>query len=427
MLKRFINSPISLNKIINYFIILYATVLPLGFAIANIVLALMFLFFIFYFIKNTNALLKNLKQDIKVIILFSTLFWVYAFSLFYSDYFSLGIDEVYKKSPMLIITIFVFVLRTRIKNSTIFKALNMYVYSVTFVSVMSIMLSVYNCYDYQPNILLYCSSDQNLAGAFISYHKLYLALYITIAIFFTLYLIFLKSSKFKIRSIKSVQLLVLFFTLTLLGGRNALFVSSLLIIGFSFFYCLKNNILKKFIVFTVGFFVIISASVYFNPILKEKTKEALNIGNQYSISKRWGGASVRKVIWEHSYLTFKNNPILGVGAGSSQKALNESYSIYTETSAINMTSYNTHNDLFQIAVTTGVLGLLLCIISLILILFKSFKKQNYVHYLFVFLFLVTGLTESLLQRDMGIRVYAFFTILLFILNSQINESSTNTQ
>ncbi|WP_298499214.1 O-antigen ligase [uncultured Algibacter sp.] len=426
MLKGFKVSDIFLDKATNALIVLYATVLPLGFAIANITLGLMFAFFIFYIIiKKPSS--KNLIQDINWIILFSVLFLIYALSLFYSENMDVGLNQVYRKSPMLLLTIFVFILRRKIKKNTIFSAMKMYGYSVTFVCITSIILAVYNCYDYKPDILLHCASDQNLASVFISYHKLYLSLYVTIAIFFVVYSVFYGSSKFKLFSINSIQLLVLFITLVLLGGRNSLLVSTLIVIGIPSFYWLKNKKIKNFVFFSSTILILVITSVYFNPKLLEKTKEAFNFGNQYSISKKWGGVAVRKIIWENSYNTFKKNLIIGVGAGDVQDELNKSYEIHAETNALNQGTYNAHNDILQIAITTGVLGIFTYLFSLIYIFYISFNKQNYIHCIFVILFFISGLTESLLERDMGIRVYSFFTILLFIFNTQINENSSNTQ
>lgn len=426
MLKEFKVGDLFLGKATNALIVIYATVLPLGFAIANITLGLMFAFFIFYIIVKKPSS-KNLIQDINWIILFSVLFLVYALGLFYSENMEAGLNQVYRKSPMLFLSIFVFILRRKIKKNTMFSAMKMYGYSVTFVCITSIILAVYNCYDYKPDILLHCTSDQNLASVFISYHKLYLSLYITIAIFFVVYSIFYGSNKFKLFSINSIKLLVLFITLMLLGGRNSLLVSTLIVIAIPSFYWLKNKNIKNFVFFSSTILTLVITSVYFNPKLLEKTKEAFNFGNQYSISKKWGGVAVRKIIWENSYNIFKKNLIIGVGTGDAQDELNKSYEIHLETNALNQGTYNAHNDILQIAITTGVLGICIYLFSLIYIFYISFNKQNYIHCIFVIIFFISGLTESLLERDMGIRVYSFFTILLFIFKTQINENSSNTQ
>tara|TARA_R110002033_G_scaffold133508_1_gene173545 strand:- start:3588 stop:4868 length:1281 start_codon:yes stop_codon:yes gene_type:complete len=426
MLKRVIAKNICFDKIINFLIVLYAALLPLGYAMANITLGLMSGFLIFYVIKNRNKDSYNKGQLLTWIFLFSILFFTYGISLLYSNDLDVGFEKVYQKSPIFILTAFIFVLRQRIKKETVFLAMKTYSYSVTIVCVISILLAVYDCYDYHPNILLYCASDQNLASAFISYHKLYLSLYIAIAIFFLLHSIFYSKNKLKLFSIKTLQILILFFTLILIGSRNSLMVSTLSIIGFPLVYWLKNKMLFKFLLFGLTALTIVFSSVYFNPFLQEKVKEAFNYENQYNINKRWGGVSVRKLIWEYSYITFKKNPVIGVGVGDAQKELNVSYLECTETSALNMGSYNTHSDLLQIAVTTGVIGLCLYLFSLIYIISFSFKKQNYIHCIFIILFLVSGITESLLERDMGIRVYSFFTILLFIYNTRNDENSSNT-
>jgi O-antigen ligase len=219
----------------------------------------------------------------------------------------------------------------------------------------------------------------------------------------------------------------LFITLILLGGRNSLLISIILIIGIPSFYWLKNKKIKNIVFYSFSILTIFISSIYFNPKLQEKTKEAFNFQNQYNINKQWGGLAVRKIIWENSYITFKKNSIIGVGAGDVQNELNKSYQDYTETTALNNGTYNAHNDMLQIAITTGIIGVLLYLFSLIYMFYLSFNYQNYLHCIFVILFFISGLTESLLERDMGIRVYSFFTILFFILNNQINENSSNTQ
>ncbi|WP_339894641.1 O-antigen ligase family protein [uncultured Algibacter sp.] len=427
MLKQFIANYCNSDKIINILIVLYAAVLPLGHAMANLTLLLMVFFLTIYAIKNRNKTLKNITHSVFWIFLFSILFFVYAFSLLYSDDIEVGYTQVYKKSPIFILTVFVIILRKRIITKTVFNAMNVFSYSVTFVCVISILLALYNCYAYKPSVLLYCSSDQNLASTFISYHKLYLSLYITIAIFFLLFLMFYEGNKIRIFSTKSFLVSILFFTLILLGSRNSLVVSTLVIIGFPLVHFLKNKMILKFFLFSTSILIIVFSSIYFNPLLQEKIKEAINYENQYNVNKRWGGTSVRKLIWEYSYTTFKKSPIVGVGVGDAQKELNASYLEYTETSALKHRNYNTHNDILQIAVTTGILGISLYLFSLIYIIRISFNKKNYIHCLFVILFLVSGLTESFLERDMGIRVYSFFTILLFIYSTRIYENSSNTQ
>ncbi|HLV14587.1 MAG TPA: O-antigen ligase family protein [Xanthomarina sp.] len=427
MLKLLKPNVIYSNKTINNLIVLYALVLPLGHAIANIILGVMLFFLITYSVKTRKLFSGNLIFNIFWIFIFSILFFLYAISLFYSTDLENGFIQVYKKSPILILSFFIFTFRYSISKSTILHSIKVFAYAVTFVCLTSIVLAVYNCYDYEYNILLHCTSDQNLAEAFISYHKLYLSLYITIAIFFILHSLVFITKKFRFFSLVTLQILVLFFTLVLLGSRNSLLLSTLFIIGYPLVYLLKNKLFVKLTILISAVLTIIISSIYFNPPLQEKIKEAINYENQYNINKRWGGVSVRKLIWEYGYIAFKKKPIIGTGVGDTQKELNTSYLKCTQTTALNAQTYNAHNDILQIAVTVGLIGLSLYLFSLFYIFYTSFLKGNYIHCIFILLFLVSGLTESLLERDMGIRVYSFFTILLFIYSTQTYENTSNTQ
>lgn len=427
MLKLLKSNVINSSKTVNNLIVLYALVLPLGHAIANIILGVMLFFLVAYSIKNWEIFSGNLIFNIFWIFIFSILFFLYAISLFYSTDLENGFIQIYRKSPILILSFFIFTFRYSIGKSTILHSIKVFTYAVTFVCLTSVVLAVYNCYDYEYNILLHCTSDQNLAEAFISYHKLYLSLYITIAIFFILHSLVFITKKFSFFSLVTLQILVLFLTLVLLGSRNSLALSTLFIIGYPLAYLLKNKLFIKLTILISVVLTIIISSIYFNPPLQEKIKEAINYENQYNINKRWGGVSVRKLIWEYGYIAFKKNPIIGTGVGDAQKELNTSYLECTETNALNAQTYNAHNDILQVAVTVGLIGLSLYLLSLLYIFYTSYLKGNYIHCIFILLFFVSGLTESLLERDMGIRVYSFFTILLFIYSTQIYENTSNTQ
>ena len=270
MLKRFKLNSLCSDKTVNVLIVLYAAVLPLGFAIANITLGIMLVFFVFCLIKERAAIIKDIVNDIVWIFMFSILFFIYLVSLIYSEDIDSGINQVFKKVPILILTSFVFVFRKRVKNKTVLYAMKVFALSVTFVCFVSVFLALYNCYDYDASILRHCSSDQNLASSFISYHKLYLSLYITISIFFLVYSIFYLTNRKKSHFVEILQVGILFSTLILLSSRNSILVSTFFIIGLPLVYCLKNKMIVRFVLFGTTIVAVVFSSVYFNPVLQEK-------------------------------------------------------------------------------------------------------------------------------------------------------------
>lgn len=418
----------SFDKMINLLVVLFATVLPLGHAIANITLGLMSIVIIFYLVKNYKEEKSTIVNSLFIILIFSCLFFIYIISIFYSIDIDTGFFQVIKKGPLFVLPLFVFLLRKKIKPKSVKLAIDLYVVSLTFVCFISLVMAVFNSYNYKFDTIIYFASDQNLASSFISYHKLYLSLYITIAIFFLINSIYsgVKTGFLGIGKFKFFQLIILLLTLILLGGRNSILLSFLIIIGYATSYSIKNKVFIKYIGLCLVLFGLGISSMFINPNFREKVKEAINYENKYNIDKRWGGFSVRKIIWEKSYNIFKRNPLFGVGAGDVQQELNTEY-LDVQTSALDNGVYNAHNDLLQIAITTGVIGLCLFILSIVFIFRLSFANQNYIHCFFIILFLISGLTESFLERDMGIRIYSFFSILLFISNMKEDEGSTNTQ
>ncbi|PTL99317.1 MAG: hypothetical protein DA407_16870, partial [Bacteroidetes bacterium] len=212
----------------------------------------------------------------------------------------------------------------------------------------------------------------------------------------------------------------------LLGTRNSIALSAVFLIGFPVSYWIKNKTYIKLFIYCFIIIIAVIGSISLNPMLREKIKEGINYENQYNINKRWGGLTTRKLIWEHAYYVVAKDPLLGVGVGDTQKELDKSFLNITDTNALKYSVYNAHNDLLQITVTSGILGLCFYLFCFAYIFQVSFKKKNYIHCSFMLLFLFSGLTESLLERDMGIRVFAFFTILLFIYKKQIHENSSIT-
>ena len=87
-------------------------------------------------------------------------------------------------------------------------------------------------------------------------------------------------------------------------------------------------------------------------------------------------------------------------------------------------NYNAHNEILQILINTGILGLIVFYGSQFALI-QINNKKNSLLILFFVVFFLAGLTESYLERDMGIRVYAFFSSVLFISN-YMDEDTTDS-
>lgn len=408
ILKRLYNH-IAIDDIPNYLMVIYALSIPLGHALANIEIALILAWILFELYKGKIVLSHQNKWWM---FLFGSYFIIYAFSLLFSENWANGISLLMRKSMVLIFALFFFISKVKIKEKFIHLALMGYTVSVFFVCVVSFAISVLGSDDF---VLKHVSAD-NFANAFISYHKLYLALYVVLAIYF---LNFVLKNKFIFPKVLTLIINGLFLiTLLVLGSRTQLMLAILLLAIVPLIVFIRE---KEYIKVASIFLLLISitaVNIIHNPVLVEKAKEMVNYEDQYNIKKKWGGAAVRKLIWEYAGYVALDNLVFGVGIGDVQKELEISYLKCTESSALQQNNYNAHNDMLQIVIGTGLIGFILFVLAQGYIFNYSFHRANYFYCGVILLFFLSGLTESYLERDMGIRVFAFFPPMLFLLRRE---------
>jgi O-antigen ligase len=128
-----------------------------------------------------------------------------------------------------------------------------------------------------------------------------------------------------------------------------------------------------------------------------------------SLGKRWGGKALRLAIWKCSADIIKHHWLFGVGTGDVQDSLQQSYENRKFYFASRYNRYNAHNQYIQIALATGVVGLLLllsCIIYPIWCYKKRFRGNLYLLFILIFAFIC--FSESILEASKGIIWYSFF-------------------
>lgn len=280
-----------------------------------------------------------------------------------------------------------------------------------------IVFNTVNGYD----ISLVQFSGENFSSSIFGHHKLYLGLYIVLAIFFTNYV----PSYQLFGRLKWLYNAIFIGALLLLGTRTLLAISFAIVGVWPLLKWWREKKYGRIALLLCIVGIVVALNLKYNPILVDRFKESVNYNDQYNIKKQWGGTSVRKLIWEYSYKVLEDNPIFGVGIGDTHDELNKSYEKCTESSALKNQNYNTHNEVLQILVTTGLFGTALIFLAFLYLFWKSFKANNTLFIGFLLVFFVAGLTEAYLERDMGIRIFAFFSVLLFF-TPELNENNPDT-
>ena len=243
-------------------------------------------------------------------------------------------------------------------------------------------------------------------------HPSYYAMYIDMAMVFVFYLLLGKAISL-IRAEKIflyTSLAFLFFILILLQSKAGLITSSLLLVVFLIMLALRRGILQSIVVFLV-LAVIYALSYHFIIGGNSRIASATQVVSGSMSAKSPESTQVRYYIWHAGWEIVKGHPIIGVGTGNADTALQLQYVKDNYTGAL-VHHLNAHNEYLQVAVGLGFIGLLGLLACMVLPFFKTIKEHRYVYMAFLVIIAINFLTESMLEQQAGTIFYGLFNSLL---------------
>ncbi|MGB5364341.1 MAG: O-antigen ligase family protein [Aureibaculum sp.] len=131
---------------------------------------------------------------------------------------------------------------------------------------------------------------------------------------------------------------------------------------------------------------------------------------------------VRRENWESVIKVIKSNILLGIGADGGMELLQIERDIDGEPY---INEHNAHNDLLEILLRYGLIGLSIFLLIVISLAKKAYLTRNYYFIWFLIVFMISGMTESYLQRQIGL-VFFVFVSLLFYTYKENNLLEINT-
>lgn len=267
----------------------------------------------------------------------------------------------------------------------------------------------------------YFYSDQLLR--YMGGQGVYLGLYCNLALILLFYL-YQSEYNFRVNKVFIIGLFIFFLIMVFLSAsRNSILSIFLFSSGYLVYKVLKERQYKMAISGSVLILIaIISLSVIFPSTVKrfksitnfEYSYDNTNPVNQFSgeIKKEnWNGLTLRLAMWSCGAEVFRNNVGIGVGTGD---YIDEVVKVYASRDFFYALErkWGVHNQYLETLISFGLLGLAVFVYCFIYPIFISYKKGNYLHVLFIVLFLIAFLTESVLNRFMGIVLFAIFNALL---------------
>ncbi len=244
--------------------------------------------------------------------------------------------------------------------------------------------------------------------------------YFSYLLSFSMIYVFLKS---KLASHYKNILQLMMFLFLILAGSKMVISLTLLFYGVLF---IKNK--KAIIAMIIG--VVLLA---FFPPVQKRFQEIINVDDLSIINEtkvedvndpRVNGLTLRVLLWQETLKTINTLPKFLTGLGVDD-ASNEALKLNMENRGLSKyKKYSTHNQFINFYMRTGVVGFGILFCLILYIFYQAIKNKNKMLFIMIVMFTFAMLTESVLQRVLGI--YFFTTVLLFLTKPAfLNENSDN--
>ncbi len=421
-MKQFI---LKYNSSVLYFFLLAIAlfpVLPMG--VESVLMFSGFLFSLLYFIVEG----KNFwtKEKTIQLVLFSSLFLIFIFSLLYTKDIQRGIKFIIRLLPTILFpAIFLFNEKKIINIDRFNKITSVYCGAIL------LALIYLNIVLFQE---LYVSSIKfwdfrQLIEIKTKVHGTYLAMWVGFAIVLLIYKI--KNEIWSEKKYFTIFLMLIiigyFFYWQYVIGSRMPFLATIIVC----FFCLFKNI--KQMVFAAILLVVLSAVL----VLKlDRIGERFGKLKNYDFSFPEGkyednypnisNEQIRNGIYFCSYETLKQEPFFGYGVGDVDAELQSCYdNTFTNTDTYKVTNYNSHNEYLNIILSAGIIGLILFLLSNFYFIRKAVNKKSGIYISFISFIFLNFCFENILSRHDGVIFFSFFNSLLFFQYNNLNEKSTN--
>jgi O-antigen ligase len=406
----------------SYFILLICLVISLPFSLGPIKLNS---YLIILLVLNTILLLFFSKNEIqpffsRILILFVSVYVIHLFGLIKTDNTHEAAFELQKKLSVLLFPLLLF-FSPRLSPKEVRMIMRGFVLSCLLTSIVCLINATYHFFAWKDSSVFFY---HNLSSA-VGMHATYLSMFVcfSIAILLCTYVNERKDFNLRDKIIYSFSIFILVLTVILLGVRTQLII---LIIGLTAYFITyfyeKNGLVRSVIAaLAIGIFII--GLIFVFPTNRERIKEAFN----YNIGDRWGEQQVRFLMWSSAYQLIKTHPLTGVGVGDVQDELQKYYldHEYTSLTYLENTRYNAHNQFLETAIGLGIPGLLVLLASFFVSLRYAYKHKKIIYFIFILLFFISCMTESMLERQSGVVFYAFFNSFLFL--NSIHKASDDSK
>lgn len=384
-------------------------------------------FFIIFSFSNrdTTNKIKNLISSSKFWIL-TLPFFLFATSLVYTNYFNEGWKLLELRLSLLIFpATYGLTQLTKHQKTFVLKA---FTFLVVLLPVLGLLINIPTFLSTNDSGYFYNDNIVMIYGKQAAYFGMYINIAL-IALFYFWYNNVLKNKNERITSY--LFLIILLAIQYLLASRTAILISVLSILSYIAIAGITKIGKRKASIIFIGFGVLLSALIILFPKVSKRFESIKHIEYNFENTNQinhfngeikkenWNGLNTRLAIWECAWDEIKKAPYIGNGIGSAQPNLISNYEEKKFHFAIK-SNYNSHNQYLDVLLSNGIIGLIIFLFFLFYLIFLSIKEKNWLLLSFILIFLISCLTENILNRNQGVIIISLL-FSIFLYSSKTNK------
>ncbi|MDB5139909.1 MAG: hypothetical protein JWR12_1825 [Mucilaginibacter sp.] len=203
-------------------------------------------------------------------------------------------------------------------------------------------------------------------------------------------------------------------------GSKSVFITIVIIINIALpWFLLKGRRRLGFILLSGAISTLMMVTIISSSTLKERYITELK--SDLSLKNTHATLDSRLSRWKVSVGLIGKAPVIGYGAGSEIGLLQEAFfkdKLYSSY----LNRLNTHSQYLSFLIKSGIIGLLIYIITLAFGFNYAYREKDLLFFTFIALIAIVSFSENLLDVDKGIFYYAFF-FSFFVFSQKQPENS----
>ncbi len=332
-----------------------------------------------------------------------SVFFIHLIGLIYTSNFQYALKDLKIKLPIFILP-FVFISSKQLSESEFKVVLK----TLIFTALVSSFYAFYIYWKYFGNEI----TELRNISTFMSHIRL--GLFNCFAAFSCIYLIAKNNWKqLSFTNLIWFSIAIWMFAFNgIMGTRMGILVFFILIAIGCFYVIIKQKKLWLTAILILFVFGLPIASYFGIPAIKQRADEVVSEVNNYRKGGSANGQSIgqRFVYWKVGVEIFKSAPIIGIGTGDVEDAYNNYYLAHPNLIDKEY-QHRAHNQFLTIALTFGIIGLLVFIYAIVYPIFWNKKYLDYFYVIFFVAFLLSITMEDTIETQAGVTFYAFFNCL----------------